>query len=112
VSRDCIRKGDREIDSRTHLLDGALGHEGGVKVVLLQAHDETTENLLEGLRERAGLEHSILGTAHLKFRANTVSVDILRRCPSAWRGEFFPPQPPITKKSLKEDTQAKCDLSR
>ena len=49
----------------THLLDGAILHERGVKVVLLQAHDEASEDLLEGLREGAGLEHSVLGATHL-----------------------------------------------
>ena len=49
----------------TDLLDGALVHEGRVVVVLLQALDEAAENLLEGLREGARLEHGVLSTAHL-----------------------------------------------
>mmetsp|Transcript_14435 Transcript_14435/g.28506 ORF Transcript_14435/g.28506 Transcript_14435/m.28506 type:complete len:545 (-) Transcript_14435:28-1662(-) len=53
-------EGDEE-----HLVDGALGEEGRVKVVLLEALDEPPEHLLQGLGEGAGLEHGVLGAAHL-----------------------------------------------
>mmetsp|Transcript_44838 Transcript_44838/g.91533 ORF Transcript_44838/g.91533 Transcript_44838/m.91533 type:complete len:370 (+) Transcript_44838:162-1271(+) len=50
---------------KEHLVNRALVHEGRVEVVLLEALDEAAEDLLQGLRERAGLEHSVLGPANL-----------------------------------------------
>jgi hypothetical protein len=60
-------------NNEENLAHSALSEERGLKIVALQANDEATEHLLEGLGERASLENSILGTANLGGRNETHS---------------------------------------